>query len=232
MKYHHLGIPTTTRRAGEYYLEAADLHVYDYRHSPYGVEWIRFGPGNSSPDLVKTVPHVAFEVDDLEAALAGKDVIIPPSSPSEGVRVAFVADNGAPVELLQYDRAGDLATTIVGLERAALDRWIHGDPGGFIDLAADDIVYFDPFQPRRLDGREAFVGLMESIRGQVQADSYELLAPAVQACGDFALLTFNFMSRPEGPTSRWNASEGYRQGPQGWRLVHQHWSSTASSSTA
>ncbi len=105
MKYHHLGIPTTTRRAGEYYLEAADLHVYDYRHSPYGVEWIRFGPRSESPDLVKTLPHVAFEVDDLDAALAGKDVIIPPSSPSEGVRVAFVVENGAPVELLQYERS-------------------------------------------------------------------------------------------------------------------------------
>jgi len=226
MKYHHLGIPTTAPRDGEYYLEAADLHVFDYRHSPYGVEWIRFGPRSTSPDLVKTVAHVAFEVDDLDAALAGKEVIIPPTSPSEGVRVAFIADNGAPVELMQYERADGAASTILGLERGALDRWIHGDPGGFIDLAADDIVYFDPFQPRRVDGREAFVALMESLRGQVRADRYELLDPAVQALGDCALLTFNFRSWPDGPATRWNATEAYRREPRGWRLIQQHWSMT------
>lgn len=238
LKYHHLGIPTTTPRDGEYYLEAADVHVYDYRHSPYGVEWVRFGPGNTSPDLVKTIPHVAFEVDDLEAALAGKDVLIPPSSPSEGVRVAFVADNGAPVELLEYDRpAGEapalsnqadnregVETAIIALERAALDRWAQGDPGGFIDLAAEDIVYFDPFQPQRMDGREAFVRLMEGIRGQVKIVRFELVNPAVQVSGDVVLLTFDFVSEPDGPTSRWHATEAYRRDVQGWRLVHQHWS--------
>ena len=60
------------------------------------------------PDLVKTVPHVAFEVDDLSAALAGHKVIIQPNSPSEGLLVAFVEVNGAPVELMQYvDKPND-----------------------------------------------------------------------------------------------------------------------------
>jgi hypothetical protein len=49
------------------------------------------------------VPHVAFEVDDLAAALAGQKVIIEPNSPSRGVLVAFVEVNGAPVELMQID---------------------------------------------------------------------------------------------------------------------------------
>jgi len=53
---------------------------------------------------------VAFEVDDLEQALEGRKVIIEPNSPSPGVRVAFIEVAGAPVELLQIDRAirGDL----------------------------------------------------------------------------------------------------------------------------
>jgi hypothetical protein len=47
-------------------------------------------------------------VDDLETELAGKDVLIAPNSPSPGVRVAFIVDNGAPVEFLQLDaRATD-----------------------------------------------------------------------------------------------------------------------------
>jgi hypothetical protein len=53
---------------------------------------------------VKTVAHVAFEVDGLEAAIKGQKVIIEPNSPSLGVVVAFIEVNGTPVELLQVDR--------------------------------------------------------------------------------------------------------------------------------
>ena len=56
------------------------------------------------PELVKTVPHVAFVVDDLSAALAGKELLIAPNRPAEGVTVAFIVDNGAPIEFLQFDR--------------------------------------------------------------------------------------------------------------------------------
>ena len=44
-----------------------------------------------------------FAVDDLDAALAGKDILIPPNSPSPGVRVAFILDDGAPIELLELE---------------------------------------------------------------------------------------------------------------------------------
>jgi hypothetical protein len=45
---------------------------------------------------------VAFEVDDLSRALAGLEVLIEPNSPSDGVLVAFVLCDGAPVEFLQF----------------------------------------------------------------------------------------------------------------------------------
>jgi hypothetical protein len=48
------------------------------------------------------VPHVAFEVDDLAAEIEGKEIIIPPNSPSDGVRVAFIVENGAPIEFLEF----------------------------------------------------------------------------------------------------------------------------------
>ena len=53
---------------------------------------------------VKTVPHVAFAVEDLESELEGKHAIIQPNSPSPGLTVAFIEVNGAPVELMQYDK--------------------------------------------------------------------------------------------------------------------------------
>lgn len=226
-RYHHLGIPTTTARDGEYHLPAIGIHVYDYRHSAYGVEWMRFDEEAQTPEIVKRVPHLAFEVDDLEAELAGKDVIIPPNSPSPGVKVAFIVENGAPIEFLEYEGApvpegGE--HPVIALERGALTRWCKGDPGGFIELAADDIVYFDPFLECRLDGKEAFVGLMERIRGAVSADSFEIGKPVVQERNGLAVLSFNFTSRAESELFRWNATEVYRLDDGEWRLIQQHWS--------
>jgi hypothetical protein len=48
------------------------------------------------------VPHIAFEVDDLDAAVLGETLLADISSPSEGVRVAMILDDGAPVELLEF----------------------------------------------------------------------------------------------------------------------------------
>jgi hypothetical protein len=79
------------------------MHVSGYETSPYRIEWMRFEEDCPLPGLVQTVPHVAFEVDDLEAALEGKQILIEPNSPSPGVLVAFVVDDGAPVELMQIE---------------------------------------------------------------------------------------------------------------------------------
>jgi hypothetical protein len=65
---------------------------------------MRFDAHCQVPEIVKTVPHLAFAVDNLDAALEGKQILIPPNSPSPGVRVAFILDDGAPIELLEFDR--------------------------------------------------------------------------------------------------------------------------------
>jgi hypothetical protein len=102
--YHHLGIPTTEKHEGEEYLAQFKTYVSGFATSPYGIEWMRYEPDAPLPELVKTVPHIAFEVDDLDRELEGKEIIIPPNSPSEGVTVAFISDNGAPVEFLQFQK--------------------------------------------------------------------------------------------------------------------------------
>ncbi len=103
-KYHHLGIPTDVPREGETHLAEFKMFVSGYETSPYGIEWMRFEPDCPLPELVQTVPHIAFEVDDLSAEIAGKELLIEPNSPSEGVTVAFIVDNGAPVEFLQFEQ--------------------------------------------------------------------------------------------------------------------------------
>jgi hypothetical protein len=103
LKYHHIGIPTNVSRENEEYLEKFKMYCTGYDTSPYGVEWMRFETDSPLPELVKTVPHVAFVVEDLLEAIDGKDILIKPNSPTDGVTVAFIVDNGAPVEFLQFE---------------------------------------------------------------------------------------------------------------------------------
>ncbi len=105
MKYHHLGIPTTEEKPGEMYLEKYKFFCTDHESNPYGIQWMRFEIDCPLPQIVRTVPHVAFEVDNLEKALVGHEILIEPNSPSSGVRVAFVLVDGAPVEFLEYEES-------------------------------------------------------------------------------------------------------------------------------
>ena len=110
-RYHHLGIPHNAPRADERHLDHLGVHVCGFETSPYGIEWIRFESRCQVPEIVKTIPHVAFAVDDLDEALKGRQVLIAPNAPSPGVRVAFILDDGAPVELVEFtnDQASDAA---------------------------------------------------------------------------------------------------------------------------
>jgi hypothetical protein len=51
---------------------------------------------------VQTVPHVAFEVDDIELELENKQVISEVCSPVEGIKVAMILHNGCPIELIEF----------------------------------------------------------------------------------------------------------------------------------
>ena len=101
-RYHHIGIPHTQPRVQEHHVGHLGVHVSGFETSPYGIEWIRFEPHCDVPEIVRSVPHIAFAVDDLDEALKGREVLIAPTEPSAGVRVAFILDDGAPVELLQF----------------------------------------------------------------------------------------------------------------------------------
>jgi hypothetical protein len=110
LKYHHIGIPTGKKLKNEIHLAHLKMFVSGYDKSPYRIEWIRYEPDAPYPEIVKTIPHVAFEVDNLEEAIKGKKVIIPSNSPAPGILVAFIEDHGAPVEFLQIDRSASITS--------------------------------------------------------------------------------------------------------------------------
>jgi hypothetical protein len=106
-RYHHIGIPTNEPSEGEVYLPRFKLYVSGFDTSPYGIEWMRYEPDSPIDDLIKTVPHIAFEVDDLESELQKHDlrILTPPNAPGEGIRVAMILHNGAPIELIEFSNS-------------------------------------------------------------------------------------------------------------------------------
>jgi hypothetical protein len=88
----------------ERYLPQFKMYVSGFRTSPFGIEWMRFEEDSPVKMLIRTVPHLAFVVKDLDFELANRDlkVITAPNPPSDGLRVAMIEHNSAPVELMEF----------------------------------------------------------------------------------------------------------------------------------
>ena len=132
-------------------------------------------------------------------------------------------------------RAVDDETTteqIVMLERAALDRWGNGDPGGFLELYSPDITYFDPLTAARLDGHRVMADYYRPWIGTIRIERYEMLNPHVVVDGSMALLTYNLVNYVrhaqggESVGSRWNSTTVFQRHGGAWRSIHSHWSFT------
>jgi len=100
-QFSHIGIPSAVVRENETYIEGAKLHVTDFAASENKIEWLRFEDGSPMPVQLQNVAHVAFMVDDLDRALEGQEILLEPFEPMEGLKVAFILDDGAPVEFMQ-----------------------------------------------------------------------------------------------------------------------------------
>jgi hypothetical protein len=99
MQYLHFGVPTTQEKNWSGYIAELGVHVTDPAADPFGIEWLKFDADSSLHESIKTIPHAAFAVDDLDDALAGKKILLQPFSPMPGFRLAFIDNNGAVIEL-------------------------------------------------------------------------------------------------------------------------------------
>lgn len=101
-EFNHIGIPTAIEQPDENHMEEAKLHLTDFSKSPNKIEWLRFDEGSPMPELLQTTAHIAYQVPDLKAEMEGKEVLMEPFSPAEGLSVAFIVEEGAPIELMQF----------------------------------------------------------------------------------------------------------------------------------
>ncbi len=105
-KYHHIGIPTKRKMPDEVYIPQFKFYVSGFSSSPFGIEWMRFDKDSPINKLIQSVPHIAFEVEDLDFELTEHDlnILTEPNSPGPGARVAMIEHNGAPIELIEFGK--------------------------------------------------------------------------------------------------------------------------------
>ncbi|AYR23372.1 VOC family protein [Herbaspirillum rubrisubalbicans] len=105
-EFHHAGIPTTEIKKEEKFSAKAGMYTSDNPGS-FRIQWHRFTDDSPLHPLIKTLPHVAFKVDDLNAAIEGEEVILGPYEPIDDYYVAVINDRGVPIELIQTKLSDD-----------------------------------------------------------------------------------------------------------------------------
>lgn len=120
----------------------------------------------------------------------------------------------------------DLAQHIIGLERAALDKWFKGDTSGYDQLwSKRSFTYFDGVVNERIDDHDTISKVLMGIEGKLFADSYDFRSPRVQFGDDVAILTYQLFADTSLIDMRYNCIEVYQKEEDGqWRVIHSTWS--------
>lgn len=102
-KYHHYGVPTLEKRDDESFVEIEGFKFYTtpFEGNKWHIQWHRYPEGHGLPELVAQVPHIAFQVDNLDEEIKGCKIIFGPYSPLKGYRVAMIEEQGVPIELVE-----------------------------------------------------------------------------------------------------------------------------------
>jgi ketosteroid isomerase-like protein len=120
--------------------------------------------------------------------------------------------------------------TILAREKAAMERWRHGDPMGWAEISADEVTYIDPGLTQPIHGLAAYRKYLDTFVGKVRYDGSEFVDPRVAVYGDVAVLAYNYVSTAQGATGEvvrrtpWNSTEVYALVGGDWKIIHTHWS--------
>ena len=99
--FSHIGIPTDKIHGEETHNLEAGFYITDFAKSPSRVEWLRCDENCGLPEMLQKVAHVAYEVDNLDQELKGAKVLLEPWMASDNLRIAFIIEDDAPVELME-----------------------------------------------------------------------------------------------------------------------------------
>lgn len=133
-------------------------------------------------------------------------------------------------ELTEYEKMYTpeqrmLSEHIIGLEKAALDKWFNGDTSGYRKLwSENNFSYFDSVGLHRIDDHKAICNYLDTIEGKLHANSYDFCCPRVQFGQDMALLTFQLYAKTNLLDMKYDCIELYQKEGDEWHVIHSTWS--------
>ncbi|EJC84251.1 LOW QUALITY PROTEIN: protein with protein kinase II-like association domain [Rhizobium leguminosarum bv. trifolii WSM2297] len=131
-------------------------------------------------------------------------------------------------ESYEHDHSSEervLADHLIGLEKAAIDKWFKGDTSGYETLwSTRSFTYFDAVVTERVDDLETIKNFLGSIHGKLFAEHYDFQSPRVQAVKDMAVLTYQLFSKTNLIDMEYNVVEVFQKEEDEWRVIHSTWS--------
>lgn len=101
--FDHIGVVTEVEQPGETWVDATHVWVTNPRAHSHNIEFLRFREDTPVTGPLRTEPHVAYRTTDLDASIAGRELLLGPFEVGDGfARVAFVMVDGGLVEFMEY----------------------------------------------------------------------------------------------------------------------------------
>ncbi len=99
--FHHVGIITPEKKEGAMYNDVLSVWLTDIDKSPNRIEWCKFEEGSILHELIQKKTHLAYVVPSIEEELKGKNVLFPPMVCNEYLTIAFIEEEGIPIEIME-----------------------------------------------------------------------------------------------------------------------------------
>ncbi len=102
--FHHIGLRAMDEQPSEHHVAPSKCWVTNPNHVTNRIEYLRYASDSPISEEFMDSPHVAYEVDELEPHLAGKEVYLAPFEVGDPpfATVAFTREDGLFVEYMKF----------------------------------------------------------------------------------------------------------------------------------
>jgi hypothetical protein len=108
--FHHVGLPTDEEQPDEIYVEATKVWVTEPLDHDQRIEYLRYEEDSPVTGPLRELPHIAFETDEFDKEIEGKEILLGPFEALDGLRVVFVLEDGAVFEFMEYTEGKERLT--------------------------------------------------------------------------------------------------------------------------
>lgn len=103
-RFHHVGLRAVEPQPDEDHVPSSRCWVTNPNRHPQRIEYLRYAPDSPIDPEFRDSPHLAYEVDELEPHLEGKELYIAPFEVGDPpfATAAFTREDGVFVEYIEF----------------------------------------------------------------------------------------------------------------------------------